>query len=47
MEFTGRDAARFLGVAEGGFAGGRLSEYLSEDQASRIDDVAVGGLQCE
>ena len=39
--YDARLAARFLGVAEGGFAGGRLSEYLSEDQASRIDDVAV------
>ena len=33
-------AARFLGVAEDGFAGGRLSEYLSEEQLARIDEVA-------
>ena len=34
-------AARFLGVAQDGFAGGRLSEYLDEEQAARIDEVAA------
>ena len=34
-------AARFLGVTEDGFAGGRLAEYLSEEQTARIDEVAV------
>ena len=34
-------AARFLGVSESGFSGGRLAEYLNEEQAARIDDVAV------
>lgn len=33
-------AARFLGVGEDGFAGGRLSEYLSEEQLARINEVA-------
>ena len=39
----GYDAAlaeRFLGVSERGFEGGRLSEYLDEAQAERIDEVA-------
>ncbi|MBQ9004363.1 MAG: hypothetical protein IJ087_21190 [Eggerthellaceae bacterium] len=34
-------AARFLGVSESGFTGGRLAEYLSEEQATRIDEVAA------
>lgn len=34
-------AARFLGVTAQGFAGGRLAEYLDEEQKDRIDDVAV------
>ena len=34
-------AARFLGVAADGFAGGRLSEYLDEAQLSRIDAIAA------
>lgn len=42
---TGRyDAAlagRFLGVKQEGYVGGRLAEYLSEEQASRRDVVAV------
>ena len=34
-------AARFLGVSAQGFAGGRLSEYLKEDQKLRIDEIAA------
>ncbi len=34
-------AARFLGVAPDGYAGGRLAEYLSDEQAQRIDEVAA------
>ena len=34
-------AALFLGVTREGFAGGRLSEYLDEDQLARIDEIAV------
>ena len=34
-------ASRFLGVTHQGFAGGRLSEYLDEDQKARIDAVAI------
>ena len=34
-------AARFLGVADTGFVGGRLAEYLDEDQAARIDEIAA------
>lgn len=34
-------AARFLGVTGSGFVGGRLEEYLSEEQLARIDDVAI------
>ena len=34
-------ASLFLGVTEEGFAGGRLSEYLDEDQLGRIGDVAA------
>ena len=33
-------AARFLGVSDRGFEGGRLSEYLSDEQMARIDDIA-------
>jgi len=34
-------AARFLGVGEHGFTGGRLSEYVDDGQAARIDEVAA------
>ena len=34
-------AALFLGVTDNGFAGGRLSEYLNDEQAARIDEVAA------
>ena len=34
-------AARFLGIDENGYAGGRLAEYLDEDQIARIDKVAA------
>ena len=34
-------AARFLGVTEYGFAGGRLAEYLDEEQTVRIDTIAA------
>ena len=34
-------ASRFLGVTEQGFAGGRLAEYLDDEQAARIDEIAV------
>ena len=34
-------AARFLGVSEGGFTGGRLTEYLDETQAAHVDEVAA------
>ncbi len=34
-------AALFLGVDPSGFTGGRLSEYLSDDQATNIDDIAI------
>lgn len=34
-------AARFLGVAPDGYAGGRLAEYLSDEQAQCIDEVAA------
>lgn len=34
-------AARFLGVTAQGFAGGRLSEYLDEEQLGRIDAIAA------
>lgn len=34
-------AARFLGVTNTGFAGGRLSEYLSDEQYSDIDTLAA------
>ncbi len=33
-------ATRFLGIAESGFFGGRLSEYLDEEQKERIDEIA-------
>lgn len=33
-------AARFLGVTQDGFKGGRLSEYLNEEQKANIDEVA-------
>ena len=34
-------AARFLGVTETAYAGGRLETYLDDDQMARIDEVAV------
>lgn len=34
-------AARFLGVDSRGYAGGRLAEYLNEQQVERLDKVAV------
>lgn len=34
-------AARFLGVTEKGFSAGRLVEYLNDDQANRVDEVAA------
>ena len=34
-------ATRFLGVTAEGFAGGRLAEYLSEEQTARIDEVST------
>ena len=34
-------AATFLGVSAQGFVGGRLSEYLNEEQHGRIDEVAT------
>lgn len=33
-------AGLFLGVTETGYKGGRLPEYLSDEQAGRIDEVA-------
>ena len=33
-------AAKFLGTAPSGYVGGRLNEYLKEDQRERIDDYA-------
>lgn len=33
-------AARFLGVTDAGYAGGRLEEYLDEEQLGRIDACA-------
>ena len=33
-------AMRFLGVAPTGYVGGRLEEYLDEDQRARIDAIA-------
>lgn len=34
-------AARFFGVSEKGYTGGRLSEYLDSEQAQRIDALAA------
>lgn len=34
-------ATRFLGVTAEGFAGGRLAEYLSEEQTTRIDEIST------
>lgn len=39
--YDARLAARFLGVTEEGFAGGRLSEYLDDAQKARIDELAT------
>ena len=33
-------AARFLGVTADGFGGGRLTEYLSDEQKERLDEVS-------
>ena len=33
-------AARFLGVTEDGFVGGRLIEYLSDEQKERLEEVS-------
>lgn len=33
-------AMLFLGVSEDGYAGGRITEYLNDDQMGRIDEVA-------
>lgn len=35
-------AATFLGVTDEGFAQGRLSEYLNDEQLAGIDEVAAG-----
>ena len=34
-------AARFLGITSTGYAGGRLEEYLSDEQKDRIDSLAT------
>lgn len=34
-------ASRFLGVSEQGFSGGRLEEYLDEEQSVHIDTIAA------
>ena len=34
-------AARFLGVTKEGFCGGRLTEYLDDEQKQRLDEVAA------
>lgn len=34
-------AARFLGVSTEGFCGGRLEEYLNDEQKPRIDEIAT------
>lgn len=34
-------AARFLGISQDGYAGGRLEEYLDAEQAARIGEVAA------
>lgn len=39
--YDARLAARFLGVTENGFVGGRLSEYLNEEQLARIDTIST------
>ena len=33
-------ADRFLGISENGYVGGRLIEYLSDEQKERVDEVA-------
>lgn len=33
-------AARFLGVSAQGYEGGRLAEYLDDDQMARVDEIA-------
>ena len=39
-EYDAALAMRFLGVTAEGFAGGRLAEYLDDEQASRIDGIS-------
>ena len=34
-------ACAFLGASERGFVGGRLEEYLNDEQTARIDEIAV------
>ena len=34
-------AAKILGVTKSGFAGGRLTEYISDEQAAHIDELSV------
>ena len=34
-------AARFLGVASYGYRGGRLAEYLDDEQLAKIDEIAA------
>ena len=38
--YDARLAAKFLAVCDGGFVGGRLTEYLDDEQAERIDEIA-------
>ena len=39
--YSAQLAALFLGVTADGFAGGRLTEYLDEQQKERIDELAA------
>lgn len=39
--YDARLAAVFLGATADGFAGGRLSEYLDDNQLERVDDIAA------
>ena len=41
QRYDAKLAARFLGVSPSGFLGGRLSEYLDEEQAPHIDSIAT------
>ncbi len=38
--YSARLATLFLGVSEDGYTGGRITEYLNDDQMGRIDEVA-------